>query len=47
MYQQHHADLVVPEMHYDGSLADSGKAFDSSRKRGSPFQFTLGKGQVG
>jgi len=33
-------------MHYDGSLADSGKAFDSSRKRGSPFQFTLGKGQV-
>ena len=32
-------------MHYDGKLID-GKEFDSSRKRGRPFKFTLGKGQV-
>ncbi|BGP05547.1 Peptidyl-prolyl cis-trans isomerase fpr2 [Rhodotorula toruloides] len=32
-------------MHYDGRL-DSGKEFDSSRKRGQPFVFTLGKGMV-
>ncbi|BGP41925.1 Peptidyl-prolyl cis-trans isomerase fpr2 [Rhodotorula kratochvilovae] len=32
-------------MHYDGRLAD-GKEFDSSRKRGSPFVFTVGRGQV-
>jgi len=32
-------------MHYDGALAD-GTPFDSSRKRGQPFTFTLGTGQV-
>ncbi|GAA5992219.1 hypothetical protein JCM11641_001018 [Rhodosporidiobolus odoratus] len=32
-------------MHYDGKLID-GKEFDSSRKRGQPFVFTLGKGMV-
>mmetsp|Transcript_11919 Transcript_11919/g.43611 ORF Transcript_11919/g.43611 Transcript_11919/m.43611 type:complete len:136 (-) Transcript_11919:184-591(-) len=32
-------------MHYDGRL-ESGKEFDSSRKRGRPFEFTLGAGQV-
>ncbi|GAA5820729.1 hypothetical protein JCM3770_005266 [Rhodotorula araucariae] len=32
-------------MHYDGRLAD-GKEFDSSRKRGTPFVFTVGRGQV-
>ncbi|GAA5903864.1 hypothetical protein JCM6882_001334 [Rhodosporidiobolus microsporus] len=32
-------------MHYDGRLL-SGKEFDSSRKRGRPFEFTLGKGMV-
>ncbi|TNY18968.1 Fk506-binding protein 2 [Rhodotorula diobovata] len=32
-------------MHYDGRLAD-GKEFDSSRKRGQPFVFTVGRGQV-
>jgi FKBP-type peptidyl-prolyl cis-trans isomerase len=32
-------------VHYVGTLA-SGSEFDSSRKRGQPFVFTLGKGQV-
>ncbi|KAM0750719.1 hypothetical protein T439DRAFT_325772 [Meredithblackwellia eburnea MCA 4105] len=32
-------------MHYDGKLAD-GTPFDSSRKRGQPFVFTVGAGQV-
>ncbi|GJN90883.1 hypothetical protein Rhopal_003897-T1 [Rhodotorula paludigena] len=32
-------------MHYDGRL-DSGKEFDSSRKRGQPFVFKVGAGQV-
>ena len=31
--------------HYDGKLTD-GKGFDSSRKRGQPFKFGLGGGQV-
>ena len=32
--------------HYVGKLADGAKDFDSSRKRGSPFQFQLGAGRV-
>jgi len=32
-------------MHYVGTLLD-GSEFDSSRKRGEPFVFTLGSGQV-
>ncbi|GAA5915336.1 hypothetical protein JCM5296_000047 [Sporobolomyces johnsonii] len=32
-------------MHYDGKLSN-GTPFDSSRKRGQPFVFTLGVGQV-
>ncbi|GAA6033931.1 hypothetical protein JCM8097_000414 [Rhodosporidiobolus ruineniae] len=32
-------------MHYDGKLT-SGKEFDSSRKRGQPFVFTVGRGMV-
>ncbi|GAA5848245.1 hypothetical protein JCM3766R1_006778 [Sporobolomyces carnicolor] len=33
-------------MHYDGRLLESGKEFDSSRKRGQPFGFKVGAGQV-
>ena len=36
-------DLV--KVHYDGTLAD-GSMFDSSRRRGQPFQFQLGTGKV-
>ena len=32
--------------HYDGRLASNGNPFDSSRKRGQPFGFNLGGGQV-
>ncbi|POY75700.1 hypothetical protein BMF94_1323 [Rhodotorula taiwanensis] len=32
-------------MHYDGRLS-TGKEFDSSRKRGQPFKFNIGRGQV-
>ncbi|GAA5886737.1 hypothetical protein JCM16303_003297 [Sporobolomyces ruberrimus] len=32
-------------MHYDGKL-ENGKEFDSSRKRGQPFSFKVGAGQV-
>lgn len=33
-------------VHYVGTLASDGSEFDSSRGRGQPFVFTLGKGQV-
>ena len=33
-------------MHYTGTLAVGGDQFDSSHKRGKPFKFTIGIGQV-
>merc|ERR1719412_1822134 len=33
-------------VHYVGTLESDGSEFDSSRSRGDPFVFTLGKGQV-
>jgi len=33
-------------VHYVGTLQSDGSEFDSSRSRGDPFVFTLGKGQV-
>merc|ERR1719436_2105208 len=33
-------------VHYVGTLESDGSEFDSSRSRGDPFKFTLGRGQV-
>ena len=33
-------------VHYRGTLQSNGKLFDESYKRGEPFEFTLGVGQV-
>mmetsp|Transcript_26734 Transcript_26734/g.62788 ORF Transcript_26734/g.62788 Transcript_26734/m.62788 type:complete len:125 (-) Transcript_26734:44-418(-) len=34
------------KMHYVGTLASNGSKFDSSRDRGRPFSFKIGKGEV-
>lgn len=34
------------EVHYTGSLLENGREFDSSVKRGTPFSFVVGAGQV-
>ena len=34
------------EVHYEGTLAETGAVFDSSRARGKTFKFTLGDGKV-
>ena len=33
-------------MHYVGTLKSNGEQFDSSRDRGTPFEFKIGKGKV-
>lgn len=37
---------VKLSMHYKGTLASNGEAFDSSYDRGRPFEFKIGKGEV-
>lgn len=34
------------KVHYVGTLESNGEEFDSSRKRGTPFEFTIGKGVI-
>ncbi|KAI1018652.1 hypothetical protein LB503_005930 [Fusarium chuoi] len=35
------------QMHYRGTLKDSGKQFDASYDRGTPLDFVVGSGQMG
>ena len=37
---------VKAKVHYEGALATNGAIFDSSVRRGEPFEFLVGTGQV-
>ncbi|QRV82917.1 FKBP-type peptidyl-prolyl cis-trans isomerase [Ceratobasidium sp. AG-Ba] len=39
-------DGDILSMHYTGTFQSNGATFDSSRERGTPFEFKLGHGQV-
>ena len=43
LYPQEGQEVLV---HYEGKLQSNGSIFDSSKPRGAPFKFTLGKGDV-
>eukprot|EP00252_Welwitschia_mirabilis_P019085 TRINITY_DN4330_c0_g1_i2.p1 TRINITY_DN4330_c0_g1~~TRINITY_DN4330_c0_g1_i2.p1 ORF type:complete len:145 (+),score=40.34 TRINITY_DN4330_c0_g1_i2:377-811(+) len=40
------ADLPVVDVHYEGTLAETGEVFDTTREDNTVFSFELGKGSV-